>query len=138
MAQARIIDYYSILSLPPTADLTGIANAYARLSDEFAVKTNNDDTSKEALVRLNEAYRVLSSPEQRRKYDAVYFSQDRLVQEKARRRKERRRRFLANVVVAALLVIVVAQGTALAYLGREQVSSAAEVVLGPLFPGSAN
>ena len=35
MAEAKLMDYYAVLNLPPKADLSGIENAYARLSDDL-------------------------------------------------------------------------------------------------------
>jgi hypothetical protein len=137
VAEARIIDYYSILSVPPTADLVGISNAYARLSDQLAVNAEDDLTVKEAILRLNEAYAVLSRPDARRKYDAVYFSGDRRDAIKHHHRLARRRRWMGNALVGLLLLAVVAQGSVLAYLGREQVSGVANAVFGPLIPGEA-
>lgn len=137
MAEARIIDYYSILSVPPTADLVGINNAYARLSDELAAHAAEDDTVKEAILRLNEAYAVLSRPESRRKYDAIYFSTDLVARAKQAERQARRRRWVANALVGVLLLVVVAQGAVLTYLGREQVADVAGTVFGPLLPDEA-
>ena len=42
MAEAILTDYYAVLNLPHDADLIGIENAYARLSDELAMGTNLD------------------------------------------------------------------------------------------------
>ena len=74
MAEAPLIDYYAILNLPPKADLLGIENAYARLSDDLAVRGGVDETAEAALERVNEAYSVLSKPELRRVYDRAFFA----------------------------------------------------------------
>ena len=138
MAQAKIIDYYAILNLPPTADLTGIENAYARLSDELAMSMTEDARGGEALARLNEAYAVLSRPPLRRDYDKVYFSRE-IQRERARKSAEARRRgFVRQVLMAGLILVIAVQGAALAYIGREEVASAAGTVLGPLLPDEAN
>ena len=137
-AHAAIIDYYAILNLPPTADLAGIENAYAHLSEELARTSEDDETNKRALGRLNEAYGVLSRPPLRRDYDRVYFSTD-ILQEQARRlADERMRGRLRWVLIAALLAIVAAQGLALAYIGRSEIADSASTIFGPLTPGNAN
>ena len=74
MAEAKLIDYYAVLNLPPKADLSGVANAYARLSDDLMRIGEHDETAKEGMKRLNEAYAVLSKPELRREYDRAFFS----------------------------------------------------------------
>jgi len=138
MAQAKIIDYYAILNLPPTADLSGIENAYARLSDELAMSMTEDSLGAEALARLNEAYSVLSLPTLRREYDKVYFSRE---IQRLRARKNavaRRRGVLRHALMAGLIIVIAVQGATLAYIGRDEVVDAAGTVFGPLFPGEAN
>ncbi|MBI5946947.1 MAG: DnaJ domain-containing protein [Chloroflexi bacterium] len=138
MAQAKIIDYYAILNLPPTADLTGIENAYARLSDELALSMAEDTLGAEALARLNEAYAVLSRPPLRRDYDKVYFSRE-IQHARARKSADARRRGLVrSFLTAGLILLIAVQGAALAYIGREEVANAAATVFGPLLPGEAN
>ena len=138
MARASIIDYYSILNLPPTADLMGIENAYGRLSEEFAAGTVNDETSGLALERLNEAYSVLSRPTLRRDYDRVYFSNE-IQRERFRRDSDvQRRTRMRQVLIGSLLAIVLAQGLALAYVARGEVGDAVHAVFAPLLPGTAN
>ena len=77
MPDRTIADYYSVLNLPPHADLAGVENAYARLSDELAHMGEMDDACAEALQRLNEAYAVLSRPELRREYDSIFLAAER-------------------------------------------------------------
>ncbi|MGI8423828.1 MAG: J domain-containing protein [Chloroflexota bacterium] len=138
MASARIIDYYAILNVPPTADLAGIESAYARLSDELAVNLREDELGAGVLGRLNEAYSVLSRPVVRRDYDRVYFSRE-IERESSRlRADERRRGAFRGLLIGGLLLIVAVQGAALAYLGRAELGDAAEVVFGPLMPSEAN
>ncbi|MBE7517905.1 MAG: DnaJ domain-containing protein [Thermoflexaceae bacterium] len=116
MAEAKMVDYYAILNLPPTADLTGIDNAYARLSAELAERTEIDETSADALRRVNEAYAVLSKPNLRIEYDSVFFKTelDRLQQ--VEETAERRRRLMANTIVGALVLLVAGEAVGLAYL----------------------
>lgn len=137
VAEARIIDYYAILAVPPGADLSGIQNAYARLSDEVSRLIGEDDTVQEGILRLNEAYHVLSNPETRRKYDAVYFARDRAEEQRREAARQRSRKRVARVIIGVLALAVSAQVAALGYLARGDVKDLASMLLGPLFPGSA-
>lgn len=137
-AHAAIIDYYAILNLPPNADLAGIENAYAHLSEELVRASEDDDTNTRALARLNEAYGVLSHPPLRRDYDRVYFSSDILREQARRLADERTRGRMRYVLIGALLLIVAAQGLALAYIGRGEIADSASTIFGPLMPGDAN
>jgi curved DNA-binding protein CbpA len=111
------VDYYAILNLPPRADLSGIENAYARLSDDLAIRAAVDDTCQPALERVNEAYGVLSKPELRRVYDREFFSAEIAATERHERAIERRRALASGVLIGALGLIVVAQAIALVYIG---------------------
>ncbi|MCC7365269.1 MAG: DnaJ domain-containing protein [Dehalococcoidia bacterium] len=122
MAEATLVDYYAALNLPHNADLTGIENAYARLSDELAVMGEIDEGCREALQRINEAYGVLSKPELRRSYDAVFLAEERADQEHQVVLAMRRRLIAQRLIVAALGLIVAAQAAGLAYLGRNEIS----------------
>lgn len=137
MSEARIVDYYAILSVPPGADLTGIQNAYARLSDEIGKLIGEDETIREGIARLNEAYAVLGHPEHRRKYDEVYFSQEIAEAKKAEKAIARRKRMASRILVGTLMALVLLQVGALAYLGRDSAADLVSAVLGPLSPGSA-
>ena len=138
MTQARIVDYYAILAVPPGADLMGVQNAYARLTDEIATLMGEDATIHEGMLRLNEAYAVLSNPEARRRYDDVYFSREIAHAQRIEDLAARKKTFASRLLVGTLLVLVLIQVSALAYLGRESAIDMASVVLGPLFPGTAN
>ena len=137
MADTAVIDYYGILNLPSSADLLGIETAYARLSGELAQLSILDEGHRDALKRVNEAYAVLPTPKLRREYDTVFLSRERHAEIAARKRFVRRRQWMQRIVLSALLSVVIAQPGALAYLGREHVSEAANTVLGPLLPGDA-
>ncbi len=121
MAEAKIVDYYSILNLPPTADLMGIDNAYARLSAELAERSDVDETSVDALGKLNEAYAVLSKPNLRIEYDSVFFKAEIERQRRLAELADRRRRLTGNLIVSALALLVAGEAAGLAYLAREQV-----------------
>lgn len=120
---APLIDYYAVLNLPPRADLAGIENAYARLSDELVKRAEVDETSQDALNKVNEAYSVLSKPEMRRAYDQEFFARDIAAAERARRAELRRKVWMSRMLVGVLGVIVIVQAAALAWLGRDEASS---------------
>ncbi|MEP7262643.1 MAG: DnaJ domain-containing protein [Usitatibacter sp.] len=123
MAKGDLIDYYGILNLPPRADLMGVENAYARISDDLAKQIAVDDGSKLALVRVNEAYSVLSKPELRREYDRVFFSREIAASQKAEEAALRRKLMKERILIGALVLIVAGQGAMLAYVGWDQIST---------------
>jgi curved DNA-binding protein CbpA len=133
VAEANLIDYYAILSLPPRADLMGIENAYARLSDDLARQTEVDETSKEALVRLNEAYSVLSRPELRRDYDRAFFRRELDSLERQERWAHRRRMLAEKTLLGALVSIVAAQAGVLLYLGWDEATGLIGAIWGLAF-----
>ncbi len=137
MSEARIVDYYAILAIPPGADFTGVQNAYARLSDEIGKLMGEDETIREGIARLNEAYAVLGSPENRRKYDEIYFSQEIADAKRAEKAIARRKQFASRILVSTLVGLVLLQVSALAYLGRDTFGEVVSTVLGPLSPDSA-
>jgi hypothetical protein len=137
VAEPKLVDYYAILNLPPKADLQGIENAYARLSDELAIRMEVDETSGGALLRVNEAYGVLSRPELRREYDAVYFAHERAVAQRKVLAAERRRDAARKILVYALAGTVAVQMLALAVIGRSEVVDFAQAAVSPLVPDSA-
>jgi len=118
LAAAKVVNYYAMLNLPPTADLMGVENAYARLSDELAGRMEFDDTAGDALRRLNEAYSVLSKPELRREYDRAFLARELEDTERRLLAEQRKRRLLARLMVGALVGIMLLQVAALAYIAR--------------------
>lgn len=71
-ASTRLADsYYGILGLSPSASCLEIRRAYRELSKQYHPDTTQlpPDIARERFQRLNEAYRTLSSPEQRPLYD---------------------------------------------------------------------
>jgi curved DNA-binding protein CbpA len=79
-----IADYYEILQVSRNAEADVIQAAYKRLAYKWHPDRNPGDASAAQKMRLlNEAYRVLSSPRKRRKYDF------RRRQSRARARAER-------------------------------------------------
>lgn len=117
-----IIDYYAVMNLPTSADLSGVENAYARLSSELAQLGNVDGAAATALKRLNEAYGVLGRPERRRKYDEVFLARQRELELKAARAAYRRTAMMQWAVIGALGAILVTQGAFLAYIGRHELA----------------
>ena len=135
MANPRIVDYYAVLAIPPSADLVGIEAAYTRLSDELVTRSHADDTANSALERLNEAYDVLANPETRRQYDEVLFQTEIEILRRQQQAEDRRRWIIRASIFAALGAIVVLQSAVLLWVGWEYVDTGVEKVLGPLWPG---
>ena len=64
-------DYYEILQISPNAEPETIHRVFRLLAQRY--HPDNVETGNEAQFRLlNEAYRVLSDPEQRARYDIVH------------------------------------------------------------------
>lgn len=61
-------DYYSVLGVEPTASQEEVRAAYRRLAKQFHPDVNPDGA--EAFRLATDAYRVLSDPEMRERYDA--------------------------------------------------------------------
>jgi len=116
---ARLIDYYAILNLPPSADLLGVENAYARLSNELVYRTEVDETAADALKLVNEAYAVLSIPKLRVEYDSEFFKTEIERQRRLAEAVARRSRLMANLIAGSLAMLVLAEAAGLAYLARE-------------------
>ena len=133
MAEAKLMDYYAVLNLPPRADLSGIETAYARLSDDLMKQSEHDDTFRDAMQRLNEAYAVLSKPELRRDYDRAFFKGELERLEKEARAIRRRRNLAGNLLVAGLGLVVAVQAGALFYLGGDAVTGLFRAVFGAFF-----
>jgi curved DNA-binding protein len=63
-------DYYSILGITKSADAAEIKKAYRKLAVKLHPDKNpNDKKAEERFKEVNEAYEVLSDPENRKKYD---------------------------------------------------------------------
>jgi curved DNA-binding protein CbpA len=133
VSNARLIDYYAVLNLPPKSDLSGVENAYARLSDDLMKQSEHDETAREAMQRLNEAYAVLSKPELRRGYDRAFFKGELDRLEKETRALQRRRNMAGNLLIGALGLIVAVQAGALLYLGWDNATGLFQAVGGLLF-----
>ena len=63
-------DYYEVLGVERTAEVTEIRSAYRRLAAKYHPDVNpGDHTAEEKFKELNEAHEVLSSPDKRQMYD---------------------------------------------------------------------
>jgi len=133
VAEAKLIDYYAVLNLPPKADLSGVANAYARLSDDLMRIGEHDETAKEGMKRLNEAYAVLSKPELRREYDRAFFSAELQRLERETRAVERRKAMASGLLIGALGLVVAAQAAALLYMGWDSATGLFQAIGSALF-----
>lgn len=133
MADAKLIDYYAVLNLPPKSDLSGVANAYARLSDDLMKQADHDETARDAMQRLNEAYAVLSKPELRREYDRAFFKAELERVERETRALQRRRALAGNLLIGALGLVVAVQAGALLYLGWDSATGLFQALGGVLF-----
>ncbi len=68
MAEKR--DFYEVLGLDKSADDTAIKKAYRQLAKKYHPDLNpGDKEAEEKFKEVNEAYAVLSDPEQKSKYD---------------------------------------------------------------------
>ena len=63
-------DYYSVLGVDRGVEQNDIRRAFRRLARKYHPDLNKDDSDAEAKFKeVNEAYEVLSDPDNRRKYD---------------------------------------------------------------------
>ncbi len=62
-------DYYRILGLPPSATLSEVKNTYRKQASALHPDRNPSVTAQADFQALQEAYEVLSDPDQRRAYD---------------------------------------------------------------------
>ena len=67
MATTR--DYYDILGVPRGASDTDVKRAFRKLAQQWHPDVNTDSGADERFKEINEAYRVLSDPQQRQAYD---------------------------------------------------------------------
>jgi curved DNA-binding protein len=62
-------DYYEVLGVPRSADAEQLQEAYRRLARTYHPDVNKDPEAEERFKEVNEAYRVLSDPGTRARYD---------------------------------------------------------------------
>ena len=101
-------NHYAILNLPTNADFVGVENAYARLSNELASQTWFDETATAQLMRVNQAYAVLSRPDLRTDYDKEFFSRE--IKEKERLERRLLRHHRQKQLAATLAALAVLSG----------------------------
>lgn len=71
MTANQLADFYEILQLSPRADKDTIERVFRHLAKRYH-PDNHDSGNAETFGQIAEAYRVLSDPEQRAKYDIAY------------------------------------------------------------------
>ncbi len=64
-------NYYAILGVLPRATAEEIRRAYLELAKKHHPDATGDPAEQAEIKRINDAFRVLSDPEARRKYDAA-------------------------------------------------------------------
>lgn len=64
-------DYYEVLGVPPNATQEELQAAYRRLSRSLHPDVNKDPSAEERFKEVGEAYRVLSDPGSRARYDGM-------------------------------------------------------------------
>ncbi|MCQ9130256.1 DnaJ C-terminal domain-containing protein [Streptomyces hilarionis] len=62
-------DFYDVLGVPRTAERDEIQRAYRTLARRYHPDVNRDPQAEERFKEVNEAFSVLSDPEQRARYD---------------------------------------------------------------------
>ena len=71
MSSNQAVDYYEILQISPNAEPETVHRVFRLLAQRY--HPDNAETGNEGQFRaLNDAYRVLSDPEQRARYDVVH------------------------------------------------------------------
>ncbi|MFF3505624.1 DnaJ C-terminal domain-containing protein [Streptomyces sp. NPDC003247] len=62
-------DFYEVLGVPRDADKDEIQRAYRKLARRYHPDVNKDPAAEERFKEINEAFSVLSEPDQRARYD---------------------------------------------------------------------
>ncbi|MCW7944819.1 molecular chaperone DnaJ [Streptomyces hygroscopicus] len=62
-------DFYEVLGVPRDADKDEIQRAYRKLARRYHPDVNKDPAAEERFKEINEAFSVLSDPDQRARYD---------------------------------------------------------------------
>ncbi len=70
-ASADEMDCYEVMQLSPNADADTVQRVYRLLAQRFH-PDSPETGDKETFLRLSEAHRILSNPEERARYDARY------------------------------------------------------------------
>ena len=67
---SSVLDPYATLGIPPRASRDEAARAHRRLAKQFHPDLNPGPVATERMRRINEAWRILSDPTRRFRYDA--------------------------------------------------------------------
>ncbi|MFJ5535464.1 DnaJ C-terminal domain-containing protein [Streptomyces sp. NPDC093261] len=62
-------DFYEVLGVPRNADKDELQRAYRKLARKYHPDVNKDPAAEERFKEINEAFSVLSDPDQRARYD---------------------------------------------------------------------
>jgi len=65
------VDYYELLRVAPGAEIESIQRVHRALAARYH-PDNTETGDLEKFLRVNEAYKVLSNPEKRKEFDALY------------------------------------------------------------------
>src|SRR3990172_6950777 len=113
------VDYYYILQVRPWADARALSKAYWRLAYKYANEVGRDPEASSNLALLNEAYYVLTDPEQRAEYDERFFPPELLetirvgrMGHPMRMRSERTRPAALFLILLFVLLVALALGAA--------------------------
>lgn len=71
---SRDIDYYEVLQLSPKADLETIRRVYRIMAARYH-PDNPESGDQEKFLLLSDAYKILSNPERRSRYDAMHVGE---------------------------------------------------------------
>ena len=77
------LDYYEAMQLSPNADQETIARVYRLLAARYH-PDHRETGNSEKFIRLSEAYKILSDPEKRARYDALHHNATRQVERRMR------------------------------------------------------
>ena len=76
-------NYYLILQIEPTADAKTIASAHRHLALKYHPDTNKSPDATLRMQEINEAYRILSDPQKRERFDQYLRAQGQTTQRRA-------------------------------------------------------
>src|SRR5678815_6103695 len=71
MPATQLADFYEVLQLSPRADRDSIERVFRHLAKRYH-PDNHDSGDADTFSQIVEAYRVLTDPEQRARYDIAY------------------------------------------------------------------